>query len=613
MSGIVGIVNLDGAPVDRLLLARMTDYLAFRGPDAQETWSQGPVGLGHALLRTVDDTRPDCQPLTLNGRVWIVADARVDGRDELRQKLRGHGCRDLEEATDAELILQSYLLWGEACVQHLIGDFAFAIWDEPRRRLFAARDHFGIKPFYYARVGNCLIFSNTLNCLRMHPDVSDELNDLAIADFLLFEFNQDLATTTFIDIKSLPPAHCLVWQQGRLDLSPYWTLPMPPTLRYQRGKDYVEHFRELLQQAVADRLRTSCIGVLMSGGMDSSSVAAFALELGNRRSVPFDLQAYTQVYDSLIPDEERHYSGLVATHLNIPIRYHVIDDYQLYERWDQPELHRPMPHHAPLETSWVDLLKMVVGRNRLVMTGQGPDIIFCASDSYLDDLLKSRQWGRVAKEIVQGLQYRRRPPLGLRRRLLPWRYQANVLDFPGWLNQSFADRLDLKARWDRLNNPPLPASPLRKEAFSGLASPCWPDYWQKHYDPGVTGLPVEFCHPYFDLRVVNYSLALPEWPWCLDKLLSREVGRGLLPEAVRTRPKAPLAGFPELEVIRQSGGSWINGFEPSPDLHRYVNVAAIPSLTNEMDFNNVNTIYLNLRVFTLNFWLNNLPEKVHRS
>ena len=235
MSGIVGIVNLNGSPVDRLLLGRMTDCLAFRGPDAQETWSQGPVGLGHTLLRTVDDTRPDCQPLTLDGQVWIVADARVDGRGELRRKLAGHGCRDLEEATDAELILQSYLVWGEACVQHLIGDFAFAIWDEPRRRLFGARDHFGVKPFYYARVGNCLVFSNTLNCLRMHPDVSDKLNDLAIADFLLFGFNQDPATTTFADINRVPPAHCLTWQDGALQVRRYWTLPQEGPLRYPRA------------------------------------------------------------------------------------------------------------------------------------------------------------------------------------------------------------------------------------------------------------------------------------------------------------------------------------------------------------------------------------------
>ena len=103
-----------------------------------------------------------------------------------------------------------------------------------------------------------------------------------------------------------------------------------------------------------------------------------------------------QVYDSLIPDEERHYSGLVAAHLNIPIHYHVADDYQLYERWDQPELHRPMPHHYPLDGELGRSPEKVVRRSRVVLTGEGGDIIFCPSGSYFDDLLKSRQWGRLA-------------------------------------------------------------------------------------------------------------------------------------------------------------------------------------------------------------------------
>ena len=262
MSGIVGILNLDGSPVDGNLLARLTDFLAFRGPDARETWSQGAVGLGHALFQTVEDTRPDSQPLSLDGKVWITADARIDGRAELRQELSRHGCHDLEEATDAELILHSYLVWGEECVKHLLGDFAFAIWDGHRRRLFCARDHFGIRPFYYAQVGNCLIFSNTLNCVRMHPQVSDRLNDLAIADFLLFDCNQDQATTTFADIQRLAPAHYLTWQEGNLRLGRYWNLPLiDRPLRYSHPQDYVEHFKALLTQAVADRLRTRRVGL----------------------------------------------------------------------------------------------------------------------------------------------------------------------------------------------------------------------------------------------------------------------------------------------------------------------------------------------------------------
>src|SRR4051812_20160307 len=112
MSGIVGIFNLDGAPVDRHLLGRMTGYLRFRGPDASAVWIDGRVGFGHALLRTTEEAERETQPCSLDGQVWIVADARVDARDDLRTALTAHGRRDLDDATDPEFILHAYQVWG---------------------------------------------------------------------------------------------------------------------------------------------------------------------------------------------------------------------------------------------------------------------------------------------------------------------------------------------------------------------------------------------------------------------------------------------------------------------------------------------------------------------
>ena len=209
MSGICGIVNLDGAPVDRQLLQKMTALIAFRGPDAQNVWVDGRVGFGHTMLHTTLESEREQQPCSLDGNVWITADARIDGRTELKRTLEAQGRTELPNATDVELILHAYHAWGEDCVKYLIGDFAFAIWDSRQQRLFCARDHFGVKPFFYALMGQCLIFSNTLNCLRGHPAVSDSLNDLAVADFLLFEMNQDPGTTVFADIQRLPPAQRL--------------------------------------------------------------------------------------------------------------------------------------------------------------------------------------------------------------------------------------------------------------------------------------------------------------------------------------------------------------------------------------------------------------------
>src|SRR5260370_10130471 len=162
MSGIAGIVNLDGAPVDRRLLKQMTDHLAVRGPDAQNMWLEGNVGFGHTMLRTTWESERECQPLSLDGQVWITADARIDDRENLVEQLKSKGHEVTSTAPDAELILHAYHAFGEQCVDHLLGDFAFAISAGHLRRVFCARDHFGIKLFYYFQSGKTFVFSNTL-------------------------------------------------------------------------------------------------------------------------------------------------------------------------------------------------------------------------------------------------------------------------------------------------------------------------------------------------------------------------------------------------------------------------------------------------------------------
>ncbi len=601
MSGIVGIINLEGAPVGRQLLRRMTACLAYRGPDAQETWVAGPVGFGHAMLRTTSQSASERQPATLDGEVWITADARVDARADLLPRLRSEGRLCHNSATDPELILHAYHVWGEECVQHLLGDFAFAIWDGRERRLFCARDHFGVKPFYYARVGNCLVFSNTLSCLRLHPRVSDQLNDLAIADFLLFDFNQDPATTTFADVRRLPPAHSLTWSLGTLRIRRYWTLPVDEPLRYKRASDYVEHFRELLHTAVEDRLRTDRVGVFMSGGLDSSSVAAAAKEVLSKQSALYDLRAYTTVYERLIPDEERHYAGLVAQALRIPIHYLVADGYKLYERWDQPELCTPEPSHQPLAAMAADQLREVAARQRVVLTGCGADPALCTSLSFHFSKLLHRlrlrslvaDFGRyvTAEGRLSRLYVR------ARLRILFGKNRWRRL-YPTWLNREFSAGLDLPARWEQLHGEPAPNHALRPAAYGMLIAPDWPNLFES-YDPGVTFAPVESRHPFFDLRVVRYLLALPPLPWCADKELLRAAMRGVLPERVRLRPKSPMASDPFGAAARRGDVHWVKRLAPAPPSSAYVDWDRVPNLTGQEE---PNRFWLDLRPVSLNLW-----------
>src|SRR5205814_3377875 len=142
-----------------------------------------------------------------------------------------------------------------------------------RRSLFCARDHLGVKPFYYAELGRTVLFSNTLDCLRLHPRVSGELNDAVIADFLLFGANQESDTTSFRDIRRLPPAHCITWSREATRRRRYWTLPVEEPISFRRGDEYAERFKDLLRAALRDRLRTRRVGVLMSGGLDSTTLA----------------------------------------------------------------------------------------------------------------------------------------------------------------------------------------------------------------------------------------------------------------------------------------------------------------------------------------------------
>src|ERR1700689_2420729 len=136
MSGIVGIVHVDGAPVDRRLVQRLTDSQSYRGPDAQEIWVRGNVGFGHTLLKTTEESAREQQPLTLGDDVWIIADARVDGRGNLITELESRGHNDIAGAPDVELILRSYNVWGEDCVDNPLGDFAFGFWDGLKKNLF---------------------------------------------------------------------------------------------------------------------------------------------------------------------------------------------------------------------------------------------------------------------------------------------------------------------------------------------------------------------------------------------------------------------------------------------------------------------------------------------
>jgi len=601
MSGIVGVLGVQGETPDRSLLQALTQFMAFRGPDAQQTWVGDGVAFGHTLLSIAPPSANQQQPFSLDGEVWIIADARLDARTDLFSELHsaGHPCPS--GAGDAELILRAYATWGQACLEHLLGDFCFAIWDGNHKSLFCAHDQVGIKPFYYAETKRWLVFSNTLDCVRMQPGAAAGMNELSVADFLLFGSVQDPSATIFAGIRRLRPAHALTWCGGKLSVKRYWTPPVDEEVHYKHSTDYEEHFRQLLQTAVKDRLRTDRAAIALSGGLDSTSVAAFA-----RRAGCGDLRAFTMVFDKVIPDDERYYSRLVAESLGVPIEYLAWDRYLTEAQPDFPDVRSSQPDENVLAAFVTDsYYKAASNTARILLTGQGGDLGLFPSNSHFRRLLGQ---GRLGRFLGDGARYARArrglPPLGVRTLLQrrfgvcdPWR-----VDYPKWLNPDFEAHLRLQERWKEKSVPETP-HPHRPEAIGMLLAP----YWQNLFegcDPGATRVCLEQAHPYFDLRLLRFLFSIPPVPWKLDKCLVRSAMRNILPEAVRLRPKTPLAADPCLIFVRNNRGAFSR--VPS-NVAAYVDSLKYEAFVKSPAAFSDNSYQFSVRPRALSAWLRQAP------
>jgi asparagine synthase (glutamine-hydrolysing) len=604
MSGFAGILNLDGAPVDRDVLDRMTESMAFRGPDSQEAWLDGSVGMSHAMLRSTWEAARERQPASLGGRLWIVADARIDARADLLRELHAESKYSGQASLatpDSELILDAFDTWGDECVAHLLGDFSFAIWDAPKERLFCARDHFGVKPFYYSRIGNTLVFGNTLDTLRLYPGMSNELCDAAIADFLLFGGNFHPAKTPWEQILRLPRAHTLVATRAELRTREYWSVPIEEPLRYRNGYDYVEQFRELLHQAVKDRLRCDRASISLSGGLDSPSVAAEAAkQLGAAHNLLGITGGYTRLHDP-----EPHYAQLVAEYLKISRHFIALDDYQLFDRLDSPELRCPWPLDRTFGAVHCDFMDRVAEHGRVLLTGQGGDPGLVPSlTGYRGAALLDLLLGMARYAVTHG----RHPRIGFR---VSWRRSrdkwgvAPTDDYPCWLEPEFETRLALPDRWNELMREDHSAHPHRPDAHSCLTGPRLLPCQEE--ESCRAGMSIDFRHPLFDVRIQRFFLRLPVLPWCADKEILRVSMRGSLPTVVLQRPKCPVQGNPAAETIRRTKPhpAILRDFVASPSLARYVVQNRIPDLAPGLS---VAGLAIGGRPASLNHWLsqNNL-------
>src|SRR5215472_16827484 len=310
MCGIAGIVEFAAdAVADEGALRRMCTTMFHRGPDEEGFDVQGRVGVGMRRLSIID-LKTGQQPMTNeDGSVRLVYNGEIYNHLSLRQQLlaRGHVFRT---CCDTETIVHLYEEYGRDCVRHLRGMFAFALWDARRRTLFVARDRPGIKPLYYRKTADNFLFGSEIKVILAHPGVTPEFNRAILPEYLAFGYLSG-ADTFFAGIRKLMPGHTLeLDESGDLRIEPYWDLVPAGDESAHTESYYVEAYRDLLEQAVGSHLMSDVpLGVFLSGGVDSSAVAALMTKIRRAPVETFSVGYAEEAYSEL------SYARTVAEHL----------------------------------------------------------------------------------------------------------------------------------------------------------------------------------------------------------------------------------------------------------------------------------------------------------
>ncbi len=616
MSAIVGIHYLNNQPVDRTDLGRMVDILAHRGPDGADIWSEGSIGLGHRMLWTTPESLLEKLPVVNHrGDLVITADARIDNREELIAALSSHlpvhtitypracfqtspsdsdppksplkrgtlsefsplvkggwgGSPGLkthpspssEKITDSQLILAAYEKWGETCPQHLLGDFAFAIWDRRQQLLFCARDHFGVRPFYYHHCpGRIFAFASEIKALFCLSDVPQRLNEVRIGDYLEVML-EDKVITFYQNIFRLPPGHQLTLSQKGLQLQQYWSLDPKQELRLSSDAEYAEAYRDIFTEAVRCRLRSAFpVGSTLSGGLDSSSITCVGRELLAQQGRQ-PLKTFSAIFDKVVQCDERPYINSVLEQGGVEPYYVHADQLSPLTEIERVLWHQDEPFYAPnLFMHWGLYGAAQQQGVRIFLDGFVGDSTVFHGGQYLIDLARTGQWFTLAREAEAAAKLHGHPPWKLTQRYL-WQYgirprvpqalrqvwrqlrqrQLPVPQLSPIINSEFAQRIGLS---DRI-------CAFQQDTSSWSAR----DYHHHYLATGITPFVLEVANkaasafaletrfPFTDRRLAEFCLAVPPAQKLRNGYTRAIVRRALennLPEKIRWRSdKANLA------------------------------------------------------------------------
>jgi asparagine synthase (glutamine-hydrolysing) len=368
MCGIAGVMKFGGeARADAGAVRQMCAAMAHRGPDDDGFYTDGPVALGMRRLSIID-VAGGHQPISNEtGTLWIVFNGEIYNHSDLRKDLEARGHR-YRTNSDTETIVHLYEEYGRDCVLHLRGMFAFAIWDREKRSLFVARDRLGIKPLYYRLTAESFLFGSEIKVILAHGGVRPEFHFAGLPEYLAFGYLS--GEGTFYDgISKLLPGHRLeLSEKGEVKIEQYWDLDVSGTGPVRDANYYVEAYRELLEQAVGSHLMSDVpLGVFLSGGVDSSAVAALMTRIRKAPIETFSVGYAEQTYSEL------PYARTVARHLNSVHHEVLVSERDFFDSLPNLIWHEDEPIVWPSSVSLYFVAKLARERVTVVLTGEGAD------------------------------------------------------------------------------------------------------------------------------------------------------------------------------------------------------------------------------------------------
>ncbi len=376
MCGICGELRFDGTRPDLSVTQRMMDRIARRGPDHDGTFTDGPLAFGHRRLAIIDLTPHANQPMVDQKLdLTIVFNGTIYNYPELRETLRNRGY-EFFSTGDTEVILKAYAEWGEACVEHLHGMFAFAIWDSERQKLFLARDRMGIKPLYYSYRSGCFRFASNSQALLASGDVDTSIDPVGLHHQFTLHAVIPAPRTVIRGIRKLEPGHSItIEKDGRWKKSRYWELKAQRPDRSLSEAEWTEAIHQSLLEAVKRRLTIADVpvGVLLSGGLDSSLLVALLAEAGVE-----DIRTFSVGFEDQ-PEEkgsEFEFSDQVVERYQTNHHKYRIPNEEVLKRLPEAVDNMAEPMFGQDAVAFYLLSEQVSKSVKVVQSGQGADEVF---------------------------------------------------------------------------------------------------------------------------------------------------------------------------------------------------------------------------------------------